>query len=112
MANKEDLKIGLFGIGLEAYWEQFDGLKSRLENYISIVQQKLENFNAEIVNLGLIDTPEKAFDAGKAFRKADVDIIFLYATTYAFILNGFTRCATRKGTGYHPEPCAGTIHRL
>jgi L-arabinose isomerase len=45
MTNKENLKIGLFGIGLEAYWEQFDGLKSRLENYISVVQQKLEGFN-------------------------------------------------------------------
>jgi L-arabinose isomerase len=76
MANKTDLKIGLFGIGLEAYWEQFDGLKTRLESYISIVQQKLEGFDAEIVNLGLIDTPEKAFEAGKDFRKADVDLIF------------------------------------
>ena len=25
-------KIGLFGIGLEAYWEQFEGLKERLED--------------------------------------------------------------------------------
>lgn len=83
MENKYNLKIGLFGIGLEAYWEQFDGLKSRLDSYILLVQQKLENFNAEIVNLGLIDTPEKAFDAGKSFRKADVDLIFLYVTTYA-----------------------------
>jgi len=83
MANKTDLKIGLFGIGLEAYWEQFDGLKTRLETYISIVQQKLERFDAEIVCLGLIDNPEKAFNAGKTFRKADVDLIFLYVTTYA-----------------------------
>jgi L-arabinose isomerase len=83
MTNRERLKIGLFGIGLEAYWAQFDGLKSRLENYISIVKGKLEKFDAEIVNLGLIDTPEKAFDAGRAFRKADVDLIFLYVTTYA-----------------------------
>lgn len=83
MINKESLKIGLFGIGLEAYWAQFEGLKSRLENYISVVQGKLEEFDAEIVNLGLVDTPEKAFEAGKAFRKADVDLIFLYVTTYA-----------------------------
>jgi L-arabinose isomerase len=83
MTNKTDLKIGLFGIGLEAYWEQFDGLKLRLENYISVVHQKLEKFDAEVVNLGLIDTPEKAFEAGRAFRKADVDLIFLYVTTYA-----------------------------
>ena len=36
-----------------------------------------------VVNLGLIDTPEKAFDAGHAFRQADVDLIFLHVTTYA-----------------------------
>src|SRR5678815_3103211 len=36
-----------------------------------------------IVNLGLIDTPEKAFAAGHDFRRADVDLIFLYVTTYA-----------------------------
>src|SRR5271157_6249681 len=28
------LKIGLFGIGLDAYWPQFPGLKERLESYL------------------------------------------------------------------------------
>jgi L-arabinose isomerase len=37
----------------------------------------------EIVDLGLIDTVPKAFDAGHAFRRADVDLIFLHVTTYA-----------------------------
>jgi L-arabinose isomerase len=35
------------------------------------------------VNLGLIDTPEKAVAAGHDFRTADVDLIFLHVTTYA-----------------------------
>jgi L-arabinose isomerase len=83
MTKKDDLKIGLFGIGLEAYWEQFAGLKTRLEGYVSIVHRQLETLGAEIVNVGLVDTPEKAFEAGKSFRKADVDLIFLYVTTYA-----------------------------
>jgi L-arabinose isomerase len=39
--------------------------------------------NAEVVHLGLIDTPEKALRAGREFRRADVDLIFLYVTTYA-----------------------------
>jgi len=77
------LKIGLFGIGLEAYWEQFEGLKERLENYISVVADKLSAIHPVVINLGLIDTPEKAFIAGTTFRTEDVDIIFLYATTYA-----------------------------
>src|SRR5581483_2229538 len=78
-----DLKIGLFGIGLEAYWEQFDGLRQRLEGYLATVEQKLTAIYPDIINLGLVDTPEKAFAAGSEFRKQDVDLIFLYVTTYA-----------------------------
>jgi L-arabinose isomerase len=37
----------------------------------------------EIVNLGLIDSVPKAFEAGHRFRQEDVDLIFLYVTTYA-----------------------------
>jgi L-arabinose isomerase len=81
--NSNNFKIGLFGIGLDVYWEQFEGLKTRLEEYLMVVQQKLEGFHPHIVNLGLIDTTEKAFNAGIAFRRADVDLIFLYVTTYA-----------------------------
>lgn len=77
------LKIGLFGIGLEAYWEQFEGLEKRLSGYVDIVAGRLKTFGAEVVNLGLIDTPEKAFKAGHCFRGEDVDLIFLYVTTYA-----------------------------
>ncbi|HTD97797.1 MAG TPA: hypothetical protein VK668_00855 [Mucilaginibacter sp.] len=77
------MKIGLFGIGLEAYWEQFAGLKERLEGYLAVVEQKLSAMHPEIVNLGLVDTTDKAFEAGTAFRKSDVDLIFLYVSTYA-----------------------------
>ena len=77
------LKIGLFGIGLDAYWDQFDGLKQRLEGYLEIVHRKLVNVHSQTINLGLIDNPEKAFEAGRRFRKEDVDLIFLYVSTYA-----------------------------
>ena len=77
------LKVGLFGIGLEAYWPQFGGLKERLEGYLSHGAGKLGRADIEVVDLGLIDSPEKALDAGHRFRQADVDILFLYVTTYA-----------------------------
>jgi L-arabinose isomerase len=83
MDKKWQLKVGLFGIGLEAYWEQFDGLEKRLRGYINCVEEKLAKYDCEVVNIGLIDTPGKALVAGHEFRKADVDIIFLYVTTYA-----------------------------
>jgi len=77
------VRVGLFGIGLDTYWPQFSGLKERLEGYLGEVHAKLERPGVEIVNLGLIDTPEKAMDAGHRFRREDVDIIFLHVTTYA-----------------------------
>jgi L-arabinose isomerase len=76
-------KIGLFGIGLDAYWPQFPGLEERLKGYGQQVAQQLERAGAQVVNLGLIDTPEKAVVAGHEFRRADVDLIFLHVTTYA-----------------------------
>ena len=80
---KPSLRIGLFGIGLEAYWPQFKGLKERLEGYLGIVQDRLKRDGVTVVNLGLIDTPPKALEAGHRFRQQDVDLIFLYVTTYA-----------------------------
>jgi len=77
------LKIGLFGIGLEAYWDQFGGLENRLKGYLGQVEEQLRDFGAEIINLGLIDNAEKALAAGHRFRQQDVELIFLYVTTYA-----------------------------
>ncbi|HEX8340877.1 MAG TPA: hypothetical protein VF624_08215 [Tepidisphaeraceae bacterium] len=80
---KSDLRVGLFGIGLDTYWPQFAGLKERLGGYLARVEGKLGRPGVEIVNLGLIDTPQKAMAAGHDFRRADVDLIFLHVTTYA-----------------------------
>ena len=77
------LKIGLFGIGLDAYWAQFEGLEARLQGYLQTVENKLAAIHPGIINLGLIDTAEKAFEAGSQFRREDVDLIFLYVSTYA-----------------------------
>jgi len=87
-AKKLPLKIGLFGIGLEAYWDQFEGLERRLSGYVETVATRLESYGSEVVNLGLIDTSEKAFEAGHRFRQEDVDLIFLYVTTYALSSTG------------------------
>ncbi|MGI9072597.1 MAG: hypothetical protein ACR2JB_15095, partial [Bryobacteraceae bacterium] len=75
--EKHPFRIGLFGIGLDSYWPQFPGLEERLKAYIAQVEARVAQAGAEVVNLGLIDTPEKAFDASHRFRQADVDLILL-----------------------------------
>lgn len=78
-----DLRIGLFAIGLDAYWNQFEGLEQRLIEYTGKVAERLGRPGVDVVNLGLIDSPEKAVAAGHAFRRADVDLLFLHVATYA-----------------------------
>jgi L-arabinose isomerase len=36
-----------------------------------------------VVNVGLVDTPQRALEAGHRFRREDVDLLFLHVTTYA-----------------------------
>lgn len=76
-------KIGLFGIGLETYWEQFEGLKDRLTGNLNVVANRIEKLGVSLINPGLIDSVDKAFEAGDVFKREDVDLIFLYVSTYA-----------------------------
>ena len=73
-----NLKIGLFGIGLDVYWDQFEGLKANLEANLETLHQKLEDLPVKIVNAGLVDTVDRAFEAGKVFKREDVGLIFLF----------------------------------
>ncbi len=76
-------RIGLFSVGLAAYWPQFEGLKDRLMSHNARITQQLANKDVSVVNLGMIDTPEQAMRAGHQFREADVDLLFLHVATYA-----------------------------
>jgi L-arabinose isomerase len=75
-------KVGVFGIGLEAYWSQFDGLKERLEGYRQHVEEQLGRW-AQVVSPGLVDTAPKAQAAGERFAEERVEVIFCHAATYA-----------------------------
>src|SRR5918992_250615 len=77
-----NLKIGVFGIGLEAYWEQFEGLEQRLKGYQRSVEERIGRW-AAVVSPGLVDTAPKAYAAGEKFAEEKVDLIFCHAATYA-----------------------------
>ena len=73
----------MFGIGLEAYWPQFDGLLERIEGYQRRVEQRVGELGADVVSGGLVDTAQKAREAGDAFASAQVDLVLCHAVTYA-----------------------------
>jgi len=76
-------RIGLFGIGLDTYWPQFEGLLARLTGYQQTIAQRLVGMGAELTDAGMVDTPEKARHTASSFRREEVDLIFLYISTYA-----------------------------
>ena len=77
------MKIGLFGIGLNTYWAQFDGLRARLEGYQRQIAEKMDGMGAEVVDAGLVDDPTKADAAARLLKENDVELVFLYISTYA-----------------------------
>ena len=76
-------KIGLFGIGLDTYWPQFEGLLGRLQGYQARIAERLIGEGLEVVDAGMVDSPEKAGAAASLFRREEVELIFLYVSTYA-----------------------------
>ncbi|MCE5307699.1 MAG: L-fucose/L-arabinose isomerase family protein [Acidobacteriales bacterium] len=76
-------RVGVFGIGLAAYWPQFPGLKQRLEGYQKEVEDRLARFNVNVVSAGLVDTAPAAREAGERFGGEDVDLLVCYVGTYA-----------------------------
>ena len=64
------MRVAIFGIGLAAYWPQFDGLRERLESYQRGIEVRLEGMGAEVVSAGLVDTPQAARRAGETLAAA------------------------------------------
>ena len=73
----------MFGIGLDAYWPQFAGLEERIEGYQRRVEEKVAGLGGEVVSAGLVDTAQKAREAGDRFAAAQVDLVLCHAVTYA-----------------------------
>lgn len=76
-------KAGLFGIGLDTYWAQFDGLLGNLKKYQEQIKNRIAGFGVEVADAGMVDNPQKARAAADFLKSQDVEIVFLYVSTYA-----------------------------
>ncbi|MBI5011074.1 MAG: L-fucose/L-arabinose isomerase family protein [Bacteroidia bacterium] len=81
MENK--IKAGLFGIGLDTYWGQFDGLLSKLLSCQERIKFRLEQSGIDVIDAGMVDTVDKAVSSAGLFNKSSVDIVFVNISTYA-----------------------------
>ncbi|MEN8192230.1 MAG: L-fucose/L-arabinose isomerase family protein [Bacteroidota bacterium] len=79
----QKIKIGLFSIGLDTYWPQFSGLLDRLLGYHKEISDKIAEFGVSVVDAGMVDNIKLADSAAQKFKQEDVDLIFLFISTYA-----------------------------
>ena len=76
-------RIGVFGVGYYKYWGQFKGLLEALEQKQTAFLEKLQKNEVEVVDFGLIDRVEKAYELVPKLKAANLDLIFCDMLTYA-----------------------------
>ena len=74
-------RIGLYSVGLKAYWDQFEGLRERLVHYGSFIESRLAEYG-EVFNFGLVDDELSGRTAGEWLNSKNVDIVFCHSATY------------------------------
>lgn len=77
------VRIGVFGVGYEKYWSQLDGLLDELTNKQQVFIEKVKSDGIEVIDLGFVDNPEKAYHMVEKINKANLDLIFCDMLTYA-----------------------------
>ncbi len=77
------VRVGLFGVGLETYWPQFPSLRDRLLAHQVGIADRLRGMDADVVDAGLVDREETAQAAASRFRRDEVEMVFLFVSTYA-----------------------------
>ena len=81
-AMKTPTRIGVFGVGYDVYWKQFDGLEADILKKMSVFREMLPQ-DIEVYEFGLIDNPQKAYEAAVKMQEANLDLLFCDMLTYA-----------------------------
>lgn len=81
--NESVPRIGVFGVGYFKYWSQFDGLLDDLLEKQKVFIGKLNQNEVEVVDFGLVDDAQSAYELVPKLKAADLDLIFCDMLTYA-----------------------------
>ena len=75
--------VGIFGVGHDTYWPQFDGLLPELMGYLAVFEKQVKACGVNVVNFGMIDNAAKAYEALPKIKAANLDLVFCDMLTYA-----------------------------
>lgn len=76
--------IGIFAVGHDTCWEQFDGLLDELMGYHATFKAKVEANGVTVHDFGMVDDAASAYAALKKIKAAvDLDLVFVNMVTSA-----------------------------
>lgn len=81
--NERYAKIGVFAVAHAVYFTQFEGLFESLSEKHRELVKKLEMNGVEVVDVGMVDSSEKGFEAAAILNSENVDLIMCNMITYA-----------------------------
>ena len=82
LASSGKAKIGVMVCGHKEYWLQFPGLKEELLLNASVFTGYVQDSGVGQVISRFVDTVEDAYAFGVELKTDDVDLLFIYLTTY------------------------------
>jgi len=81
--KKRNARIGIFAVGHETYWHQFEGLLDNLMGYHGVLRKTVEENEVEVIDYGMIDNSMKAFEVLDKMKADRLDMLFCNMVTYA-----------------------------
>jgi len=76
-------KVGIYGVGHYAYWDQFPGLLDKMYEKMNVLEEKIKHYGVEVVNFGIGDDATDAYEVLPKMKAADIDMLFIDMVTYA-----------------------------
>jgi L-arabinose isomerase len=81
--KKRTANIGIFGVGFNKYWPQFDGLLDELTGKLNIFFDRVKANEVQVTSFGIADDAESAYTILPKLKAADLDLVFCHMLTYA-----------------------------
>jgi L-arabinose isomerase len=75
--------IGLFGVGHDTYWGQFEGLLNELMGWHKELTDRIKTHGVNVTDFGMVDTAQDAYETVKKLKAGNFDLVFCNMLTYA-----------------------------
>ena len=84
-AQRRKARVGVFAVGHDTYWGQFEGLLDKLMEYhrdvIGLVSEN--GAGVEVIDYGMVDSSVKSYEALDRMKADRLDLVFCDMVTYA-----------------------------